>query len=142
MAMHVLNVINSKISIHVKSKNMLLTSFILAGVTTLFVLWHVQIAGSPRDQFVLLSIMLLCSSAAYYGLFPIDAYFQRRISHRMRSTIISYQTSFSMLVHGLSLPFFGFLYSTHASATLLFLVVAFTVTLLLLLWNTKGLLKQ
>ncbi len=56
--MHVHNVINSKTSIHIKSKTMLFITFILAGITTLFVLCYFQVAGSAHDKSVLL---LLCS---------------------------------------------------------------------------------
>lgn len=132
MLSHGLGILNSKLSIHMGTKTMSTVGLILGLITTAAVALRTQLAGSTADEFVLLAIMILSGSTSFYALFPVGTYFQRRIPHRLRSTVMSYRKALGSLSFAAALPVTARLYEFSGTGTLLGLSIMVPVIVVVL----------
>ena len=133
MLAHVLGIVNAQLSLKLSARRMQRIGLLLALLTVaavvlrFFVRWQ-----SALERFVILGVMILSGSASFYLGFPMGVYFQRRISDRLRSTVMSNSVCISTLVYGTLLPVLGFLYRLNGRAILLGLAIGVAVVALLI----------
>ena len=132
MLAHVLGILNSQLSLKLSAKRMQRIGLLLALLTVAAVVLRFFVLQSAAERFVILGVMILSGSASFYLGFPMGVYFQRRISDRLRSTVMSNSVCISTLVYGALLPVLGFLYRLNGRAILLGLAIGVAVVALLI----------
>ena len=132
MLAHVLGILHSQLSLKLSAKQMQRIGLLLAVLTLAAVVLRFVVIESAAERFVILGVMILSGSASFYLGFPMGVYFQRRISDRLRSTVISNSGCISTLVYGALLPLLGFLYKLNGRAILLGLAIGFVVVALII----------
>ena len=129
---HILGILHSQLSLKLSAKQMQRIGLLLAVLTLAAVVLRFVVIESAAERFVILGVMILSGSASFYLGFPMGVYFQRRISDRLRSTVISNSGCISTLVYGALLPVLGFLYKLNGRAILLGLAIGFVVVALII----------
>ena len=127
---HVLGILHSQLSLKLSAKQMQRIGLLLAVLTLAAVVLRFVFIESAAERFVILGVM--SGSASFYLGFPMGVYFQRRISDRLRSTVMSNSGCISTLVYGALLPVLGFLYKLNGRAILLGLAIGFVVVALII----------